>query len=83
MNLAVYLNISEEVLFNNMFSVWHLENEELVNKFIFSILIANNPFNPEEIRVLAEEMKLKNFQFDDQSLHQKTILFDGKELLLR
>ncbi|WNY83431.1 ATP-binding protein [Cronobacter dublinensis] len=83
MSLAVYLNISEEVLFNNMFSVWHLENEELVNKFIFSILIANNNFNPEEIRVLAEEMQLKNFQFDDQSLHQKIILFDGKELLLR
>jgi len=82
MNLAGYINVSEEVLFYNMFSVWHLGHEELVKKFIFTILIVNNNLNPEEIIVLADEMKLKDFQVDEQSINQKTILFDGKDLLL-
>ncbi|HBM8358547.1 TPA: AAA family ATPase, partial [Escherichia coli] len=37
MNLATYLNINEETLFNGVFPVWFDNNLELVNKFIFSI----------------------------------------------
>jgi len=83
MRLAEYVNVSEEVLFNNMYSIWHSENEQIVNKFIFALFIVINRLGTEEIIALSKEMKIENFKIDSHSIHQKTILFDGKDLLLK
>ncbi|EBP0140440.1 ATP-binding protein, partial [Salmonella enterica] len=48
MNLACYVNVSEEVLFNSIFSVWFANNTELVNKFIFSIIVSISNLKQEE-----------------------------------
>ncbi|EGT5713659.1 hypothetical protein AGJ35_21800, partial [Cronobacter dublinensis subsp. dublinensis] len=57
MQLADYLNINEETLFNCIFSIWYSENEKLVNKFIFCIFNSCYHLTIEEIDLLAKEME--------------------------
>ncbi|EDQ0553410.1 ATP-binding protein [Salmonella enterica subsp. diarizonae] len=83
MNLACYVNVSEEVLFNSIFSVWFANNTELVNKFIFSIIVSISNLKQEEINALASDMGLDTFNFRRNSPCEERVYFDGNELLLK
>lgn len=83
MCLARYVNVSEEVLFNSIFSVWFSNNTELVNKFIFSIIVSISNLKQEEINALASNMGLKTFNFQISSSGEERVFFDGNELLLK
>lgn len=79
MQLANYLNVSEETLFNYIFSIWYSENKNLVNKFIFCIFNSCYHLTREEIDLLAKEMELEGIPLDENL--NKKMLFDGKDLL--
>lgn len=83
MNLSCHLNVSEEVLFNSMFSVWFANNMQLVKKFIFSIIVSISNLNQEEINTLASDMGLDAFNFQRGSYVAERVYFDGNELLLK
>lgn len=70
MNLATYLNINEETLFNGVFPVWFDNNLELVNKFIFSIIVNISELNQQDIETLASSMGLECFQFKEKQERQ-------------
>lgn len=79
MQLADYLNVNEETLFNYIFSIWYSENKNLVNKFIFCIFNSCYHLTIEEIDLLAKEMELEGIPLDENL--NKKMLFDGKDLL--
>ncbi len=79
MQLANYLNVNEETLFNYIFSIWYSENKNLVNKFIFCIFNSCYHLTREEIDLLAKEMELEGIPLDENL--NKKMLFDGKDLL--
>ncbi|ETS32570.1 hypothetical protein BB987_15515 [Photorhabdus temperata] len=83
MSLARYVNVSEEVLFNSIFPVWFINNVELVNKFIFSVIVSSSDMNQKEINTLASTMGLELFQFQKDSTDKEIIFFDSKDLLLK
>lgn len=76
MQLSEYLNISEEVLFNNVFNIWYCENEFLVKEFIFCIFNYSYNLTIDEINLLASELKLEI----ERIQLNKNILFDGRGL---
>ncbi|PAN87010.1 hypothetical protein CIW64_16650 [Enterobacter cloacae] len=82
MALANFLNISEEVLFNNVFYIWYDNNTELVNKFIFSILVSHSDMNQKEVNNLASKMGLEPFEFQPSQSFKPMVIFDGKDLLI-
>ncbi|WP_277973090.1 ATP-dependent nuclease [Pantoea agglomerans] len=79
MQLAKYLNINEETMFNYIFSIWYSENLSLVNKFVFCIFKSSYNLNFDEISTLALEMEVHDFLSYENS--NKNIVFDGKDLL--
>lgn len=83
MSLAGYLNISEEVLFNSIFSVWYANNIELVKKFVFSVIVSISNLNNEEINALASDMGLAPLDLQKSPPSERLVFFDGKELSIR
>lgn len=79
MQLAEYLNVNEETLFNCIFSIWYSENIDLVHKFIFYVFKSGYDLTLEEMNLLAKEMDIEGVQLNESS--NKKLLFDGKDLL--
>ena len=83
MSLSRYMNVSEEVLFNAIFSVWFSNNSKLLSKFIFSIIVSVSGMKKEAINILASEMGLEEFQFNEDPFNSEVVFFDGRDLLLK
>lgn len=80
MRFSELINVSEEILFNCVFSIWFEKNTDLVNNFIFSILISNYELPTEEIKKLLIELKLLDLPAEQNNFSKSNVFFDGAKL---